>query len=217
MKRILLLMIPLIFCLEVCGQEFKKNGKNAIDLVPLGWKSEHYLGDLNKDGILDMLIIALAPNTNDEFVDLEDELTNKNRPVLVIYWGIGAGNYRLYKVYKNIVAFSSSRDNQVDFKAEITNRGTIKTSTHTWSSAGTSDAGSYGYIFRFQNGDFYKIGYFSDYFSRTTGEGLKISINYSTKKKQTIIYNQFDENFTEQESWEEIENQPLKTLGQEEL
>lgn len=216
MKKNLLLILALFFCLNVFGQEFKKIGNSAIDLVPLGWKLEHSTGDLNKDGILDMIIVATAPNNSDS-LDIEAELINKNRPVLAIYFGIGTNKYKLFKVYKDIVAYSNDKYFHVDFSAQITNRGTIKTSTQTWSSAGTSEAGNYGYIFRFQNGDFYKIGYFSDYFSRMTGDGQKISINYSTKKKQIITYNQFDENFDGQESWEDIENQPLKILGQEEL
>lgn len=196
------------------AQTLKRVGKSGIDVAPNGWKVEEYKGDLNRDGVRDMVVVA-TPNLAEKLIIREDDgyVFDCNAPVLAIYWGVPAGKYYLYKEYRDIIPHREDEFMDVEVATEITNRGTIKFTINTFASAGSAYTGSYKYVFRYQNEDFFRIGYESDYFSRMSGDGKIISINYSTRKRQIKTYNAFDEGVAQTETWESIPSKPLERLG----
>ncbi|MBR3446127.1 MAG: hypothetical protein IKH14_09775, partial [Prevotella sp.] len=79
MKKVFLLLLTLVpSMLE--GQTLKPEGASAEEVLPEGWTSSHAYGDLNKDGIKDMVLIALPPRRN-------------MAPKLAVYWGKGGDRY----------------------------------------------------------------------------------------------------------------------------
>jgi len=197
------------------AQDFKKMGKKAVELVPNGWKVEECKGDLNRDGFPDLVVLA-TPNDADKLIIREDDgyVFDCNAPVLAIYWGVGGGYYQLYKRYDDIVPHREDEDLDVQVEATVTERGCLRFQTKTWASAGSSDTGGNVSVYRYQNGDFFRIGFETDYFSRMSGDGLKISVNFSTGKMQKITYNEFDEDAEKQETWSDIPKNPLVKLGE---
>ena len=56
MKRIIDCVVMLCLCVGVQAQELQKQGRGVEDLVPKGWEHTEATGDLNKDGIADLVV-----------------------------------------------------------------------------------------------------------------------------------------------------------------
>ncbi|MCQ2973225.1 MAG: hypothetical protein MJ211_00265 [Bacteroidales bacterium] len=213
MRKIIPLLIVLMISKFSLAQSLSKTGTKVENIVPNGWVCSNVKGDLNKDGISDLVIIA-TPNFEDK-ITIEDDFTlkNSNPPILAIYWGNSNKRYTLYKQYENIIPFSEDQYSSVKVDLSVTNKGVLRIGISYFQSAESFDNSSTAYLFRYQNNDFYLIGEGSDSFARNTGDGKKITINYSTLKRQIVLYNMFDESIPKEEKWETLPNQELKKLG----
>lgn len=201
MKKILLIIFTIIIGIDTAtSQSVKNTGNSSKELVPQGWTVEEVKGDLNKDKVDDLVIIAKP-----EPVDGENQ-----PPVLAIYWGNAQGGYTLYKAYEDMVPYEIQEDDEVTIKMEITDRGVWKIGIKRWVSVGCENNYSDSFVYRYQNNAFHLIGYDSDVINRCEGVETEQSINFSTKKKQTIT----TENETGQssEKWETIPDKPLQKL-----
>ena len=218
MRAILLALLALAWAAGAYAQDFKKMGKTAVELAPPGWKVEEHRGDLNRDGIADMMVLATPSNSGKIIIREEDgAVFDCNAPVLAIYWGAGAGYFVFYKQYSGIVPHREDEYVDVTVEPSITDKGCLRFATSTIPSAGTSETGKVVCIYRFQNGDFFKIGFASESYSRMSGEAINTSYNFNTNKKQTIYSNFFDKSVPKTEKWEDIARKPLPRLGSEML
>ena len=99
-------------------------------------------------------------------------------------------------------------------ESEITAKGVLKLFVEYFNSAGSSENDSNTYLFRFQDGDFYLIGSDSEASSRYSGEAVKVSRNYLTKRQSTTTYNMFDDKVKPTETWTDLPDEPLEKLGE---
>ena len=81
--------ITAIFCLMACiltgmqAQSLKQQGTSVEDLVPEGWTHDEVTGDLNKDGIADLVVNA--------------------KRILAIYFGHADGKLTLWRQYDQVL------------------------------------------------------------------------------------------------------------------
>ena len=213
MKKIATMMTALAMTVAANAQSLKTTGNSTKDIVPQGWEVSQATGDLNKDGIADLVVIATPDNKEHMHTRDDGYVYNFNPPILAIYWGQSDGTFSLYQQYTDIIPHSTDEYIFVEVEPSITDRGVIKFSTSSFASAGSWSNGSSTLLFRYQNGDFYLIGYDTHSMARNTGVAETHSYNYLTHKKQVETSNAFDDSVPKREKWSRIPNKPLKKLG----
>ena len=197
MKRILFFLLSALPML-VSAQEMAKGGRSVEEIVPQGINYVKAEGDLNKDGRSDLVVYA--------------------QPVLAIYFANPSGDYELWKQYNDVLPIDEEGDYlYIEIDLSVTDRGALKIDVGSFASAGTSYNSQNNYTFRFQNGDFYKIGEEQHSMSRMTGEAETVSTNYLTHKRQVVKENVFDETVKPKETWTSIPKKPLRRLGEDSL
>lgn len=195
MKRVLFLLLSVLPML-VPAQQLAQKGRSADEIVPQGTDYVKAEGDLNKDGRSDLVVFA--------------------QPILAIYFAMPSGDYELWKQYDGIMPIDEEDDDfMLDITLSISDRGALKIEIGYFATVGTSYVSNNNYTFRFQNGDFYKIGEEQRSMSRMTGDDETISYNYLTHKCQRVKQNAFDETVKPKETWSAIPKKPLKRLGEE--
>lgn len=207
----ILLMIQLL-PMGVYAQQLKETGASPDDLVPEGFWSTMAQGDLNKDGIADLAIIAISNDKENLKVREDGYVYNFNQPILAIYMGQREGGYKMWKQYKDILS-KRNETTSIDHSLNITDRGVLQINISEFHTAGGWSEPSATYVLRLQNGDFFLIGKDTDSFARNTGEGEKVSCNYLTRKCQTITYNAMDDSVKPIEKWSKLPNKKLEVLG----
>ena len=64
-RRLYHLAVTMAVCLCACvslqAQSLKRQGMSVVDILPSGWEHQEVTGDLNKDGIPDLVVVA-TPN-----------------------------------------------------------------------------------------------------------------------------------------------------------
>jgi uncharacterized membrane protein len=200
----------------VQAQQLKSQGATVEQLVPKGWEHKEALGDLNKDGIDDLVLMA-TPNFKEHMLTRDDGYVyNFNQPVLAIYFGTADGRYRLWKKYAEVLPHAEDEGFFVTVSLEVTNRGTLVIGTELFASMGSYGNDQSSYVYRYQNGDFYLIGMENESMQRNTGEIEKVSENYLTWKRQVVKDNAFEEGKS-REKWTTLPKKPLEKLGDRKL
>ena len=179
------------------------------------WTHHEAMGDLNKDGIQDLAIIAVPPEQAPSSTPADEEDSDYREepaPLLAIFWGTPQGRFRPYKQYQGIIP-SGSNYCSYDRSINITERGSLVVEYSLWCSAGSYGTSRDTFNFRYQNDDFFLIGYETEEFSRNTGNRIVDSYNFLTWRKQTVTVNEFDSDVPKKETWKKIAKKPLKRLG----
>lgn len=170
-------------------------------------------GDLNKDGINDVVVVATPRHAENMQVRDDGYEYNFNSPVMGIYFGTKDGRLNLYKEYENTIPGTEDDFCFVELETDISDKGVLSFSIEYFYSAGSTNTNYNTFRYRYQDSDFYLIGANAGALSRYSGENEVVSINYLTHKKQTIVSDVFNESVEPKETWEEISEEPLEKLG----
>jgi len=196
------------------------------DFVGGKWEiADAYYGDLNKDGQDDVAIVAVENDLDNIIIQPElslgpDTLYTSPRMLMV---ALKEGEkYRM--VAKNKHFLPPANDVDQPCLAEplsepggiSISKGVLTISLHYWYSCGSWYVSDDTYVFRYQNDKMQLIGFSSSSFHRSSGEMASVSVNYSTKKKQTTTGgNMFDEELDKpQDQWENIKINQLFDLDE---
>lgn len=180
---IIILAAVVLLPLQVIAQGLKDSGKNAADVVPNGWESIFKIGDLNHDGMADLVVIA-TPCEKDKMKTRDDGYVyNFNQPVLAIYWGEKNGNFKLFKQYDDVIPANENEFLSITPTLEITNKGTLIIDLEYFYTAGSWTQPTTSHVFSYRKDDFYLIGKDVTELERTTGKTVVTSENYLTRKR----------------------------------
>ena len=210
----LLLLTGISICVQAEG--LKQQGSSVDEIVPADWLHVEAQGDLNKDGITDLVMVATPDSAENMWTRDDGYVFNLNQPILAIYFGTSQGHYQLWRQYDDVIPTDKDEFCHHETSLEITPRGALRISTQLWCSMGSYSATSNSYTYRYQHGDFYLIGTENEEMRRNTGETTVVSENYLTWKRQVVNSNAFtDEPVTEE--WSRLTKKPLEKLGAREL
>ena len=127
MKKTILMAMAVILSSAAYAQHFNRSGSSASDVTPKGWQINHEpTGDLNKDGIKDLVIMATPDSTEHIVTRTDGSVYNNNQPVLAIYWGTADGKFNLFKEYpKELPILDDDLMTMEGLMMENTNKVTI--------------------------------------------------------------------------------------------
>lgn len=172
--------------LQALAQGLKTSGKSAADVVPNGWESTFKTGDMNGDGLPDLVVIATPCNKEKMKTRDDGFVYNFNQPVLAIYWGDKNGNYKLFKQYDNVIPAREDEFLAITPSLDITKSGSLQIDLEFFATAGSYTQPTTTHVFRYQNGDFMLIGKDVVELERTTGKTVTTSENYLTRKRTVV-------------------------------
>lgn len=211
-KTILFFIIFLLTQRPLSAQQLNESGRSVAELVPDGWDCQEAWGDLYDNGRDDLVMIVL-PNHKEKVVTCDDGYEmNCNDPLLAIYYKSEEGDLIQRKVLSHLLP---ARDEytSIERSISINKNGAIVIGLSYFYTAGSYDSPSFTYVFRQQDNEFYLIGEETESFSRSTGEGEKISINYLTHKQCRSTFNVFkDSNTKPTERWTKLPVKPLQKI-----
>lgn len=202
MKK-LLIYILMALAINTFGQTNQK--KNPIDFLPKGYVVfEKILGDLNKDGADDCVLIIKGANKKQIIKDeYRGELDQNRRGIIILfnkngYYEAGIKNYNCFS--------SENEDGGVYYAPELTVE-ILKGNLLIHYAHGRY--GAWKYIFRYQNADFDLIGYDASHKTDFESDYVSFdeeSINLLSKKKLTrkVIKIDADGKESYKDSWKNI-------------
>ena len=186
MRNLVFGILIALACSMPCGtgaQGLKSSGVGATDIVPSDWESIFKTGDLNHDGIADLIIIA-TPCHKDKMKTRDDGYVyNFNQPVLAIYWGDKSGKFSLFKQYDKVIPARVNEFVSYTPSIDINSKGSLQITIEIFASAGSWEQPTTTYTFRYQKGDFFLIGKDVTVIARNTGKITTTSENYLTRKR----------------------------------
>lgn len=196
------------------SQEFVTRGMTVEEIVPKDCDVVTTIGDLNKDGLADVVVLATSRNKDNMKVRDDGYTYNFNQPVLAIYFATPSRGYEFWKKYEEMIPYSDDESLSVEVNISVTERGVLKIDTGSFASAGSWSNVNSTYMFRYQQGDFYLIGSEQSEMARNTGIETKVSNNYLTHKRLTTRYSVMtDVHIKPTQKWTTLPREPLKVMG----
>ena len=212
-QKMVICMCLLCLCTGVRAQELQKQGRGLEDLVPKGWEHTEATGDLNKDGIADLVVVA-TPDFKENTKTRDDGYVyNFNQPLLAVYFGTAEGKMQLWRQYDQVIPARTDEFLSIDASLTITEKGVLRISLESFSNMGGWSSDNCNFSYRYQDGDFYLIGQESQSLARNTGEMETTSENYLTWRRQVVKENVFDDDKPKTEKWTKLPKKPLEKLG----
>jgi len=175
MKLLSTLSLALLWAIAF-GQPVLK--QNANDFIPKGFVlSSTSIGDLNKDGVDDKVLLVKGTDKGAFVKNEYGELVDRNRRGLIVLF---KKDNQYEQVLKNLNCFSSeNEDGGVYYAPELSleiGKGNL------YVNYAHGRYGYWKYTFRYRKGDFYLIGY--DNSEGGAAVEKETSINFLSKKKQ---------------------------------
>lgn len=171
------------------------DNKDWNDVIPKNYiVQEEIVGDLNKDGIADIVLLVKKKDEHNIVENSFGEMVDRNRRGIIIFFKKGN---RLETVVQNLSCFASENEEGGVYFAPVLSLSINKGLLYV-----QYEHGRYGYwtyTFRFQNSKFECIG-FDNIIARGPVIMEKQSYNFSTMKKQIVV----NTNEDAQEEGEEI-------------
>lgn len=211
--------MPVCICAVVlfAADPFPSTGKTIEDFAISRWKiTAKASGDLNKDGLADYAVELTAEDTiqfinEEEHISAEDSVYYHPTNLLILF---NNGNgYTKKRVAPNAVPDDHDKYRCITLEAMDITRGVLNISTYSFMSMGGWTATSMTKRYRYQNGDFYKIGQDETSFHRAHGDAESYSTNYLTGKRSIKTYNMFNDSIPEKTRWEKVPKKPLLTIN----
>lgn len=213
MKKTVILCVMLVMAIMASAQtkSLKSSGISAEDMLPEGWNLlAHAENDINHDYIPDLVLIALPDNPENIQTREDGYKINKNEPIVAVYFGSG-GVYHLQNAAINIIEAADEFSFLDQVTASISAKGVVTIGYKMFFSAGTWEAPSHKFVYRYQNDELYLIGYDCMTMNRATlNEEIK-SYNFLTHKKQTSVIKNGVK--VGKDKWENIARKPLMEFG----
>jgi hypothetical protein len=161
------------------------------DFIPKGWKLLREVhGDLNKDSIADAaLIIEQTSKANFKRREgLGADTLNLNPRTLIVLFRQRDSSYVV--AAKNTALIPKEHDEEspclsdplMETEGITIKKGVLGLYFKYWLSCGSYWVNDDTYLFRYQKGKFELIGYESDAMSRSTGDMITYSVNFSIRK-----------------------------------
>lgn len=213
MKRFALILLAVLPFYAI-SQEFVTRGMTIEEIIPEDCDIQTATGDLNKDGLADVVVLATSRNIDNMKVRDDGYTYNFNRPVLAIYFATPNRGYKFWKKYEEMIPYSEDESFSVEVGIGVTERGVLKIDTGSFASAGSWSVVNSTYLFRFQKGDFYLIGSEQSEMARNTGIETKVSNNYLTHKCLTTRCSVMtDVHVKPTQKWTSLPREPLRAMG----
>lgn len=213
MKKTMILCVMLVMAIMANAQtkSLKQSGISAEDVLPEGWTLlAHAENDINHDHIPDLAVIAL-PDTPENIVTRDDGyVKNMNEPVVAIYLGSG-GVYRYWGASLSIIEAEDEHSSLDNVSVSISAKGVVSIGYKKFYYAGSWGTPAHKFVYRYQNGSIYLIGYECNTLNRNTLNEETVSYNFLTHKKQTSITNNGVKKG--KDKWENIARKPLEEFG----
>ena len=181
-----LLFIITSICFGQNNAFLKDEGKSLQDIIPKDWKIIDYAtGDLNQNGISD--IVFAIQGTDSQKIEFNDGLGSDtidlNPRIFGIYFGTKSGSYKQRYISNNFIILKDSPTLEEPFEGfGISDAGILEINYRICYNAGSWYMSNHKYKFRFQDNDFFLIGYDSSELHRASGETTEYSINFFTEK-----------------------------------
>mgnify|MGYP006911569072 CR=1 FL=1 len=179
--------------------------------IPENWKLIQFeKGDLNKDGFEDLAIVIQDTDTANTIINQGfgyDTLDTNPRTLLVYFYNKETSKFEKKLESRNIIPNHSVPTMEDPFAGIIIKKSILEINYYFWYSAGSWYVTHRTYKFRFQNHDFYLIGIEDESTHRGTMASKSTSINFSTRKMQTIEFSsptyddEGEEHYEKKETW----------------
>lgn len=209
------------FDLETKSLSLRKNQiqdpESFKKYIPKDWSLlQHATGDLNKDGIDDLVLIIqldkpLSLDQNDDrFVE---DFPIYQRSMIIMFGNEDKRTHRHIVKNDSFIIHSEDPNMEDPFQEVSVERNNLVLKFGVFMNAGSWTVSSTSYVFRYQNGDFALIGADAGEFHRASGESVEFSINFLTKKYSKTIENTFDESVKPKTTWHTFTLSRLRTLS----
>ncbi|MCX2745430.1 hypothetical protein OO013_16240 [Mangrovivirga sp. M17] len=210
--RINLSLLGLLIGLGSFGQD-RTIQVGVENQIPAGWiVRDTASGDLNKDGLADLILVAQSDNKADYKTDNDSfgsDSINANKRLIYIFLN-GQKGLKLFSKVDDIIPEHVSPTMDDPYAGISINNGILQVGYYFWANAGSWYMYSTDYKFRFQNGDFYLIGIEHDNTHRGSGERETISVNFSTRKVNIQKFNpHLDDDKATSSEWKTFELEKL--------
>ena len=198
LRTFVTVFLAVCFLMGAQAQGLKQQGTSVGNVVPEDWSHNEVTGDLNKDGIADLVLMA-GPQGS--------------QPVLAVYFGAADGMMRQWRQYDHVLPADEDENCTHEVSLEITDRGVLVITINLSCSMGGWGTYIDRYFYRFQNGDFFLIGKENEDIQRNTGVATTVSENYLTWRRQVKTETVFEET-PPKEGWSRLKRKPLEKLGE---
>ena len=194
-----------------------KSALSAEGFVPQGWMIEiQEQGDLNQDGISDMLLVLSQDDPANVVANEPDSLglreIDTNPRILFVAFGRKKGGYELaLENHDFIPRYDTPTIDDPFGRAGIVD-GRIEVGLHYWANAGSWYTDDRAFIFMYRDGAFRLVGYKDFTTKRNTGETWDLSIDYLASEAEITLGSFSDDAIQDKTYKKPLPSSPLSTI-----